>query len=104
MGKKQRITARPGIAGVVGAIVAFAGELDSASMASALEASGWLPCDGRSLAITIYPALYAVIGRRYGGAGDGFALPDFRPAPPSEESASEAGQAAIGLNQIIKFR
>lgn len=40
---------------------------------------GWLPCDGRQLAITDYPTLYQVIGTVYGGDGSTtFALPDLR--------------------------
>lgn len=39
---------------------------------------GWLICDGRQLRISDYPALYSVIGNRYGGAGGMFALPDHR--------------------------
>ena len=40
---------------------------------------GWLPCDGRLLAIIpdLYP-LFSVIGYAYGGDGDKFALPDLR--------------------------
>lgn len=39
---------------------------------------GWLLCDGRQVRITDYPELYAVVGRRYGGSGEYFALPNFR--------------------------
>lgn len=42
---------------------------------------GWLPCDGRELAISQYPALFAVLGAVYGGNGrTTFALPDLREA------------------------
>jgi microcystin-dependent protein len=38
---------------------------------------GWALCDGRILSVADQPDLYAVIGRRYGGAADGtFAVPD----------------------------
>jgi phage-related tail fiber protein len=41
---------------------------------------GWLPCDGRAVSRTAYPALYAAIGVTW-GAGDGgstFNIPDLR--------------------------
>jgi microcystin-dependent protein len=44
---------------------------------------GWLPCNGQTLAITDYPALFKLIGNQYGGDGKtGFALPDLRSAVP----------------------
>ncbi|MBM4394458.1 MAG: tail fiber protein [Deltaproteobacteria bacterium] len=46
--------------------------------------AGWLPCDGRELSTTAYPALYAVIGETFGGGAGTFNLPDLR------------GRAAIG--------
>ena len=40
---------------------------------------GWLPCDGRTIAISTYEALYALIGVTSGGDGKtNFALPDLR--------------------------
>lgn len=43
----------------------------------------WLPCDGRTLSITEYPALYSIIGTRYGGDGTKtFGLPDFKGRTP----------------------
>lgn len=52
---------------------------------------GWLVCDGRQLRATEYPALYAVIGTRYGGAGGMFALPDHR------------GRVGVGYNQTNSY-
>jgi microcystin-dependent protein len=44
---------------------------------------GWLPCDGRTLAITENAALFSVLGTRYGGDGrDTFALPDLQGRSP----------------------
>jgi len=40
--------------------------------------SGWLLCDGSSYATTSYPALFAVLGTRYGGSGGNFNVPDLR--------------------------
>jgi len=41
---------------------------------------GWLLCDGRMLPARAYADLYAVIGTRYGGDDEMFALPDLNPA------------------------
>ena len=38
--------------------------------------SGWLLCDGSSVATATYPDLFAAIGYVYGGAGANFNLPD----------------------------
>ncbi len=52
------------------------------------EFSGWLPCDGRTLPISQYQALFSLLGTAYGGDGrTTFALPDLR------------GRVAVGLNQ-----
>ncbi|MEB0215570.1 phage tail protein [Undibacterium sp. CCC3.4] len=61
----------------VGAIIAFAGQLGT-SANSNLEASGWMLCDGRSLAISMYQELYAYLGFQYGGSDEAFLIPDLR--------------------------
>ena len=44
-----------------------------------LEAQGWMVCDGRSLDVSRFPRLFAVLGSLYGTAGKGqFNLPDYR--------------------------
>lgn len=44
---------------------------------------GWLVCDGRSVEIGDYPALYDVIGEAFGSIdGSSFNLPDFRSRVP----------------------
>ena len=40
--------------------------------------SGFLRCDGSSLSISSYNALYLIIGNKYGGSGSTFSLPDIR--------------------------
>ena len=60
-----------------GMVIPFAGYLDKIPL-------GWFPCDGRALKSTDYPALFAVIGTRYGngtsgpgaGGGTNFNLPN----------------------------
>jgi microcystin-dependent protein len=49
---------------------------------------GWLPCDGRVLAIDQYPVLFQLIGTTYGGDGQSnFAVPNL------------SGQVAVGMGQ-----
>jgi microcystin-dependent protein len=44
--------------------------------------SGWLPCDGASLAGSQNPALYSLISTNYGGDSTNFKLPDLRDTEP----------------------
>lgn len=45
-----------------------------------------LPCDGRTLQVSSYEALYAVIGTTWGGDGTRFALPNLTAPSPSNDS------------------
>jgi len=50
---------------------------------SRLIPGGWLPCDGRLLRVSDYPALFTLLGKTYGGDGvQTFALPDLRGRVP----------------------
>lgn len=50
---------------------------------------GWLPCDGRELNVQQNVALYALLGKRYGGNGTTtFTLPDLRGRTPLGWSAT----------------
>ena len=72
---------RPTHAGLpVGAVSAYAGPLapEQGQGAVQIEASGWMLCDGRSLAAAQYPELYAVLGTLYGGSDGAFNIPDYR--------------------------
>ncbi|WP_430885036.1 phage tail protein [Fusibacter sp. JL216-2] len=43
----------------------------------------WARCEGQTLQISSYPALYSLLGAKYGGDGRvTFALPDLRGAEP----------------------
>jgi microcystin-dependent protein len=65
---------------------AFIGEIRL--MGFGIIPTGWLPCNGQVLPVTQNPALFAVLGKRYGGDGQtNFALPDLR------------GRAIIGAGQ-----
>ncbi|HJV70267.1 phage tail protein [Ideonella sp.] len=44
---------------------------------------GWMPCDGRSLPISQYTAVFALVGTTYGGDGrTNFALPNLAGKEP----------------------
>ena len=45
---------------------------------------GYMDCNGQSLSVRDYPALYAVIGAAYGGDTQTFKLPDLRPFTQSQ--------------------
>lgn len=49
----------------------------------------WLPCDGRTLNVNQYVALFSLLSNRYGGNGSStFALPDLRGRTPLGFSAT----------------
>jgi microcystin-dependent protein len=43
----------------------------------------WLPCDGRSLPVNQYQALYSVLGTYFGGSTTNFNIPDLRGRVPA---------------------
>lgn len=46
---------------------------------------GWMSCEGQTLSISSYSALYSVIGTKFGGNGaTTFCLPDLRNALPMQ--------------------
>jgi Microcystin-dependent protein len=57
----------------VGQIILFAGHYAP---------DGFLPCDGRTLNVSSYEALFSLIGYTYGGSNQTFALPDLRSRIP----------------------
>lgn len=91
------------VGGLLGEIRLFAGNFAPA---------GWLECDGRTLSIPSNNALFAVLGKTYGGDGSTtFALPDLRGRSPlgigqgeglsrvdqGEKGGSEKGQTTTTL-------
>ncbi len=58
----------------------------------------WAICDGRTLPISQYQALFSLIGYTYGGMGNSFAIPDFRGRVPIS-SGTGAGLTARVLAQ-----
>lgn len=58
--------------------------------------NGWLKCDGRSLNITDYSALYEIIGTSFGGGEGTFTLPDLRGRVPGAIGTSTAANHVLG--------
>lgn len=72
----------------------------------------WLPCDGRTLKINTYAALYTLLGKQFGGDGKTeFNLPDLRgrtpiglgtnpkeTSPVDHTMGSSGGVEAVALN------
>ncbi len=52
---------------------------------------GWLPCEGQTLQVQQYNALYALIGQKFGGKGTDFMLPDLRGRAMLHYGTSESG-------------
>jgi len=58
---------------------------------------GFLPCDGRTLAIAEYDTLFALLGTTYGGDGQTtFNLPDLRGRVPIHYGSSQGASYSIG--------
>jgi microcystin-dependent protein len=58
--------------------------------------SGYLPCDGRLLAISEYDTLYSLIGTTYGGDGQTtFGLPDLRGRVPVHWGTGSSGTTYV---------
>jgi len=53
--------------------------------------SGWLWCDGSSKSTAAYPALFALWGYKFGGAGANFLLPNMRNNFPVGTNGTNAG-------------
>lgn len=79
-----------------GVMAPFAGPLANAP-------SGWLPCDGRSLATASYPDLFSALGYAWGGSGSSFNLPDLRFRVPvgADDMGTAAGAAGRDTGATI---
>lgn len=81
--------------GYIGEIILFAGNFAP---------GGYLPCDGRTLSISEYEPLFALIGTTYGGDGvDTFVVPDLRGRVPVGDQPSAplgtvSGSEGVYLN------
>jgi microcystin-dependent protein len=58
---------------------------------------GWMPCDGRTLAIASYSVLYTLIGTTYGGDGQQtFKVPDLRGRAPIHQGQGSPSAYQLG--------
>ncbi len=77
----------------------FVGEIRM--MGFVKEIYGWLPCDGRTLQTKDYPALYSLLGSRYGGDGKTtFCLPDLRGRTPMHFYGVYSVGAKVGTETV----
>lgn len=60
----------------------------------------WAPCQGQELAISQYPALFSVIGHRFGGSGTTFKLPDLRGRAAMGAGVSTAQTSVRAVGQM----
>lgn len=72
----------------VGVVMPYAGE--------AAPNANWRICDGQPLTTAGFPALFAVLGYRFGGAGANFNLPDLRSRFPLGRDTREVPHDTTG--------
>jgi microcystin-dependent protein len=59
---------------------------------------GWMPCEGQTLSTSQYPALYNLLGTKFGGNGTTtFCLPDLRNALPMQQMGMHYCIAVQGI-------
>lgn len=59
-------------------------------------AGDWMLCQGQAMSTSSFPALFAVLGYRYGGSGASFNLPDLRNRVPIGKDATVADVDTTG--------
>lgn len=65
--------------------------------------SGWLLCDGSSVATAAYPALFSALGYNFGGSGANFNLPNFSAKFPYATTATpgaSGGSSTIAIANL----
>lgn len=92
----------------IGTIIPYYGHLDPSNeqMTTALESTGWMVCDGRTLSAASYPELFAVLGYSFGGKDYQFQLPDhrFTTALEKDELAHPAiDEDKVNVRRNIQF-
>ena len=83
-----------GAAATAGAVSHFIGEIRLFAGDSVPD--GWLPCDGRPLAVDEHDTLYSLLGNWFGGDGiHEFALPDLRGRVPIHDGKGPKGMPPL---------
>lgn len=67
---------------------------------TAVAPSGFLICNGASLATATYPALFAAIGYTFGGSGSVFSLPNYTDRMPIGAGSAYALASTGGANSV----
>ncbi|HTB31202.1 MAG TPA: phage tail protein, partial [Bacteroidia bacterium] len=80
----------------IGSIMSFGGDTSDIGVILSLAKIGWLACDGSSVRIDQYRALYDVIGTTFGASPLKFSLPDLRGF-----FAIGAGEIKLGTQQLV---
>lgn len=62
--------------------------------------SGWVSCEGQSLAVASYSDLYSAIGYLYGGSGANFNVPDLRDRTPVGQGGEFASGEVGGAKHV----
>jgi microcystin-dependent protein len=64
--------------------------------------AGWMPCDGRTLQIRDFMALFSIIGTMYGGDGStNFALPNLSGRAPIGAGLPRYSDEALKVGQTV---
>lgn len=92
----------------VGSVIAFAGPMAQPAdhgpdNTGVMQAQGWMLCDGRTLAASQYPELFAVLGYCYGGADGLFQIPDYRGSPLYAAQAEQGQTGAPPHNGLVNY-
>ena len=83
-----------------------------AAISGASMPTGWLLCNGQSIAVASYGDLHAVIGYQYGGSGSTFSIPDYtntvhvgttNPASFTNSTLTSTGSATYTTNGVVYF-
>jgi hypothetical protein len=75
----------------IGTITGWSGDIGSLP-------SGWALCDGKSLQVSDYPELFAVIGYQYGGSDESFLTPKLLERAIVDYHPTHSNIPGIGLN------
>ena len=83
-----------------------------AAISGASMPTGWLICNGQSIAVATYGDLHAVIGYQYGGSGSTFTIPNYtntvhvgaaNPASFANSTLTSTGSATYTTKGVVYF-
>ena len=83
-----------------------------AAISGASMPTGWLICNGQSIAVATYGDLYSVVGYQYGGSGSSFNIPNYTntvhvgtadPASFTNSTLTSTGSATYTTKGVVYF-